>query len=64
MYREIPVGNRAMYEKFFKIEKRRHRREVQHPRSVIDNDWRTPIDPTGSRIKTTRSQVRRDGMTH
>jgi hypothetical protein len=64
MYKEIPVGNRAMYEKFLKIEKRRHRQEVAHPKSVIDNNWCTPTDPFGSRLKTTNSQVRRDGMTH
>lgn len=38
--------------------------EVLYPRRVIDNNWSTPTDPNGSRVNTTRSQVRRDGMTH
>ncbi len=64
MYKEVPVGNRAMYEKFLKIEKHRHRREILFPRRVIDNTWSTPTNPTGARLKTTTSQIRRDGMTH
>ena len=64
MYRDIPVGNRAMYEKFMKVEKQRHRTEILQPRRVIDNTWCTPTDPTGARVKITRSQVRKDGMTH
>jgi len=63
MYRDIPVGNRAMYEKFNKIERHRHLMEILNPRRVIDNTWCTPTDPTGARLKITRAKIRRDGMT-
>lgn len=55
MYRDIPVGNRAMYEKFYKIERHRHLMEILNPRRVIDNTWCTPTDPTGARLKITRA---------
>lgn len=55
MFRDIPVGNRAMHEMFMRKEKRRHRMEVDFPRKVVEDNWCTAIDPTGARIKTTTS---------